>query len=57
MPEKPEEQVKLFIRDRTTGRHLFNPEALRALGINPAEAQERGFQITLRSEAVADFAD
>jgi hypothetical protein len=25
---------------------MFNPEALQALGINPVEAQERGFQIT-----------
>ena len=57
MQEKPNEQVKLFIRDQTTGRHAFNPEALLALGINPAEAQERGFEITPRSEAVADFAD
>jgi hypothetical protein len=57
MQEKPNEQIRLFVRDQTTGRHLFNPEALRALGINPEEAQERGFQITPRSEAVADFAD
>jgi hypothetical protein len=57
MQEKPNEQVRLFIRDQTTGRHMFNPEALRALGIDPAEAQERGFQITPRSEAVVDFAD
>jgi hypothetical protein len=55
MQEKPNEQVRLFIRDQATGRHLFNPEALRALGINPAEAQERGFQITPRSEAVQSF--
>jgi hypothetical protein len=57
MQEKPNEQDKLFIRDQITGRHTFNPEALRALGINPAEAQERGFQITPRSETVVDFAD
>jgi hypothetical protein len=50
MQEKSNEQVRLFIRDQTTGRHSFNPEALRALGINPAEAQERGFQTTPRSE-------
>ena len=57
MQEKPNEQVRLFIRDQTTGRHMFNPEALRALGIDPEEAQERGFQITPRSEAVVDIAD
>jgi len=56
MQEKPSEQVTLFIRDQTTGHHMFNPEALLALGINPTEAQERGFQITPRREVV-DFAD
>jgi hypothetical protein len=46
MQEKANDQVKLFIRNQSIGRHMFNPEALQALGINPAEAQERGFQIT-----------
>jgi hypothetical protein len=52
MQEKPVEQVSLFIRDQITGRHLFNREALLALGINPAEAQERGFQISLPASAL-----
>jgi hypothetical protein len=51
MYEKPVEQVSLFIRDQITGRHMFNSEALLALGINPAEAQERGFQISLPASA------
>ena len=49
MQEKPVEQVRLFIRDQITGRHMFNSEALLALGINPTEAQSRGFQISLTS--------
>jgi hypothetical protein len=57
MQEKSNEQVSLFVRDRITGRHLFNPAALLALGINPAEAEERGFQITPRREVVVDSAD
>jgi len=47
MQQKPVEKVRLFIRDQITGRHMFNSEALQALGINPAEAQSRGFQISL----------
>ena len=46
MQEKIVEQVNLFIRDQITGRHMFNPEALRVLGIDPEEAQSRGFEIT-----------
>jgi hypothetical protein len=41
MQEKPVEQVSLFIRDQITGRHLFNREALLALGINPASERAR----------------
>jgi hypothetical protein len=52
MQEKPVEQVRLFIRDQITGRRLFNRKALLALGINPVEAQERGFQISLPSSAL-----
>ena len=53
MQEKSVEQVRLFIRDQLTGRHMFNCEALLALGINPAEAQERGFQISQPASALA----
>jgi hypothetical protein len=52
MQEKPVEQVRLFLRDQITGRHLFNREALLALGINPTEAQSRGFQISLKASAL-----
>jgi hypothetical protein len=52
MQEKPVEKVRLFIRDQITGRHTFNSEALLALGIDPAEAQARGFQISLTASAL-----
>ena len=52
MQEKPVEQVRLFIRDQITGRHMLNCEALLALGINPAEAQARGFQISLTASVL-----
>jgi hypothetical protein len=51
MQEKSVGQVKLFIRDQITGRHMFNSEALLALGINPTEARARGFQIGLTESA------
>ena len=52
MREKPVEQVRILIRDQITGRHIFSFEALLALGINPVEAQERGFQISLPASAL-----
>jgi hypothetical protein len=36
-------QIALFIRDDTTGRYVFNAQALRALGIDPAVARDRGY--------------
>ena len=43
MPEKPDNQITLFIRDEKTGRYAFNARALKALGVDPAEARERGY--------------
>jgi hypothetical protein len=40
--ENSDIQIALFVRDERTGRRAFNAEALRALGIDPAEARERG---------------
>jgi hypothetical protein len=34
--------ITLFIRDEKTGRHAFNPQALKALGVDPAVARELG---------------
>ena len=32
MPQNPDDQIALFIRDEKTGRRAFNPKALKALG-------------------------
>ena len=53
MERKSDEEISLFVRDGQTGRFLHNAKALQALGINPAEAQERGYPMNERS----DFAD
>ena len=39
------EQITLFVRDKATGRYVFNPHALEALGIDLAVVRERGFLI------------
>jgi hypothetical protein len=46
MQENFDNQIALFVRDERTGRHAFNAQALRALGIDPAEAQDRGYPLT-----------
>ena len=38
-----DEEICLFLRDEQSGRFLFNPTALQALGINPTEARQRGY--------------
>ena len=45
MQENPDNQIALFVRDERTGRHVFNAQALRALGIDPAEVRDRGYPI------------
>jgi hypothetical protein len=45
MPEKSDYQIALFVRDEKTGRHAFNAKALKALGVDPAEARERGYPL------------
>ncbi|MEJ2378493.1 MAG: hypothetical protein P8Y71_24945 [Pseudolabrys sp.] len=39
------DEVSLFVRDRTTGRLVFNSKALEALGLSPAELAERGYPL------------
>jgi hypothetical protein len=46
---KSGEEICLFVRDEQTGRLLFNAKALQALGINPVEAQQRGYPMKERS--------
>ena len=43
MQRNSEDQIALFVRDERTGRRAFNAKALRALGIDPAEARDRGY--------------
>ncbi|MGA7786656.1 MAG: hypothetical protein WCA56_00685 [Xanthobacteraceae bacterium] len=43
MSEKSVNEIALFIRDEKTGRHAFNAKALKALGVDPSEARERGY--------------
>ncbi len=38
MQQQFDNQIALFIRDERTGRYVFNAQALKALGIDPAEA-------------------
>lgn len=59
MDRKSDEEICLFVRDEQTGRFLINAKALQALGINPVEAQERGYPLTEQSALIAaekDFA-
>ena len=45
METKSGEEICLFVRDEQTGRFLFNAKTLQALGINPVEAQQLGYQL------------
>ena len=50
MERKSDEEICLFVRDEQTGRFLFNAKALRALGINLVEAQQRGYPMKEQSD-------
>lgn len=58
MERETDEEICLFVRDEQTSRFLFNAKALRALGINPVEAQQRGYPLNEQSalaEALGEF--
>ena len=38
-------EVSLFVRDRVTGRLVFNPKAIEALGLSPTELAQRGYPL------------
>ena len=38
-------EVSLFVRDRVTGRLVFNPKAVEALGLSPTELAQRGYPL------------
>jgi hypothetical protein len=56
MQENPDDQLSLFVRDERTGRHVFNGQALKALGIDPAEARARGYPLTNLEESQPELA-
>jgi hypothetical protein len=45
MHENSVDQIALFVRDERTGRRAFNVNALKALGIDPAEARDCGYPL------------
>jgi hypothetical protein len=49
-------QITLFIRDEKTGRHAFNPKALKALGVDPAVARELGYRLKDLEESEPNLA-
>jgi hypothetical protein len=53
MQQQFDNQIGLFIRDETTGRYAFNAQALKALGIDPAEARNRGYLLKDESGSAA----
>ena len=55
MDRKSDEEIDLFVRDEQSGRFLFNAKALQALGIDPVEAQKRGYPLKI-AEAVEELA-
>jgi hypothetical protein len=46
---------RLFIRDETTGQRAFNALALKALGIEPEEAHDRGYPLKNFEQTVEDL--
>jgi hypothetical protein len=44
MKPKLDEEICLFLRDEQSGRFLFNPTVLQALGINPRKLGNAGIQ-------------
>jgi len=56
MPENSDNQITLFIRDEKTGRYAFNAKALKALGVDPAEARERGYPLKDPEESEPNLA-
>lgn len=56
MPQNSDNQITLFIRDRKTGRHAFNPKALKALGVDPAVAREVGYPLKDLEEPESNLA-
>ena len=45
MQIEKEADVSLFVPHRASGRLVFNPKAIEALGLSPAELTERGYPL------------
>ena len=45
MQENSDNQIALFVRDERTRRRAFNAQALKVLGIDPADARDRGYPL------------
>ena len=45
--------TSLFVRDRDTGRLVFNSKAVRVLGMNPAELAKRGYPLDMELDGLA----
>ena len=56
MQENSDYQLALFVRDETTRRRAFNAQALKAFGIDPAEARDRGYALTNLDESQSELA-
>lgn len=51
MQIEADREVSLFVRDRVTGRLVFNSKAIEALGLSPAELAERGYPVDRKASA------
>jgi hypothetical protein len=56
MSQNSDSQITLFIRDEKTGRHAFNPKALKALGVDPVAARELGYPLKESEELDSNLA-
>jgi hypothetical protein len=56
MSENSNDHVTLFICDKKTGRYTFNAKALRALGVDPIEARNRGYPVNEPEESLPNLA-
>jgi hypothetical protein len=56
MLQNSDNQIALFIRHEKTGRHAFNPKALKALGVDPVIARELGYPVKDSEELESNLA-
>jgi hypothetical protein len=56
MQQNSDDQHALFVRDERNRRHAFNAQALKALGIDPAKARDRGYPLTNLEESQPELA-